>query len=78
MESISCHITLLIINSLGGGHTNAHTYRCPHRDNFKKLCVLACAPGLKTILGAANVILCVIIIIDCNDTVLNSDNTNTP
>ena len=25
MESISCHITPLVINSLGGGHTHAHT-----------------------------------------------------
>ena len=34
--SISCHITSLVINSLGGGHTNTHTYRCLHRNNFKK------------------------------------------
>ena len=36
MESISCHITPLVINSLGGVHTNTHTYRCLHRNNFKK------------------------------------------
>ena len=35
MESISRHITPLVINSLGGGHTHTHTDN-PHRINFKK------------------------------------------
>ena len=26
MESISCHIMPLVINSLGGGHTHTHTH----------------------------------------------------
>ena len=45
MESISCHITPLVINSLGGGHTHTHTHTHAHththtddlhRINFKK------------------------------------------
>ena len=36
MGSISRHIMPLVISSLGGGHTHKHTYRCPHRSNFKK------------------------------------------
>ena len=43
MESISRHITPIVINSLGGGHThthaNTHTHTHtdnPHRINFKK------------------------------------------
>ena len=39
MESISHHITLLVINSLGGGHTHTHANTHtddPHRFNFKK------------------------------------------
>ena len=30
------HIMPLVINSLGGGDTHKHTYRCPHRNNSKK------------------------------------------
>ena len=30
MGSISCHITPLIINSLGGGHTQTHTHTQTH------------------------------------------------
>ena len=55
MGSISCHITPLAINSLGGGHTHTHThkhiYRRPHRNDFKKpgeCRPMAGAPGLKT------------------------------
>ena len=50
MGLISCHITPLVINSLGGRHTRIHTYRHPHRHNFKKPGVPACgwhASGLK-------------------------------
>ena len=36
MGSISHHIMPLVINSLGGRHTHMHTYRCAHRNNFKK------------------------------------------
>ena len=49
MWFISCHITPLAINSLGGGHTHTHThththihthtdtytYRHPHRNNLR-------------------------------------------
>ena len=35
MRSISHHITPLVINSLGCGHTHTHTDD-PHRINFKK------------------------------------------
>ena len=55
MGFISCHITPLVINSLGGRHTHKHThiYRRPHWNNFKKpgTCTLACirlVPGLIT------------------------------
>ena len=46
MGSISCHITPLVINSLGGGDTHTHTHM--HTDvhgqsNSKK----SGAPGLK-------------------------------
>ena len=36
MGSISHHIMALVINSLGDGYTHKHTYRRPHRNNFKK------------------------------------------
>ena len=43
MGSISRHITPLVINSLGGGHTHTHANTQihthtddPHRINFKK------------------------------------------
>ena len=38
MGSISHHITPLVINSLGGGHTHTHTHTRihPHRNNTKK------------------------------------------
>ena len=38
MGSITHHIMPLVNNSLGGGdtHTHKYTYRCPHRNNFKK------------------------------------------
>ena len=36
MGSISCYITPLVINSLGGRDTYKHTYRHLHRNNFKK------------------------------------------
>ena len=39
MGSVSCHITPLVINSLGGRHTRKHTHTHtddPHRFNFKK------------------------------------------
>ena len=48
MGSISHHITPLVINSLGGGHT--HTRIHPHRNNTKKPGARwpkAGAPGLK-------------------------------
>ena len=34
MEFISRYY--IVINSLRGGHTHKHTYRFPHRNNFKK------------------------------------------
>ena len=43
MGSISHHITPLVINSLGGGHTHTHTFA--DRSNSKK----PGAPGLKII-----------------------------
>ena len=52
MESISHHIMPLVINTLGGGHTNTHThtYRHPHRNNLKKPAMRQPhAPGLTTI-----------------------------
>ena len=45
MKSISCHITPLVINSLGGSHTHIHVNTHTddlHRINFKKP-----VPGLK-------------------------------
>ena len=38
MGSISCHITPLVVDSLGCAHTHIHmsTYICPHRNNLKK------------------------------------------
>ena len=50
MGFISCHITPLVINNLGGGHTHMHThthacthtytftytYRHPHKNNVKR------------------------------------------
>ena len=30
MGSISCHITPIVINSLGGGHTHTHKYTHTH------------------------------------------------
>ena len=47
MESISRHITSLVINSLGGRHT--HIYRYPHRNNFKKPGARQHVPGSKRI-----------------------------
>ena len=37
-QSISHHITPLVINGLGGGHTDTHTHAYRHADqnNFKK------------------------------------------
>ena len=49
MGSISHYITPLVINSLGG-HTNTHTYRCLHENNFEKPGVhwpVVGTPGLK-------------------------------
>ena len=50
MGSISRHITPIVINSLGGGHThtyaNTHTDD-PHRINCKKPGVCQRVPGLK-------------------------------
>ena len=45
MGSISHHITLLVIHSLGGGHTNTHTriQTFTDRSNSKK----PGAPGFK-------------------------------
>ena len=34
MRSISCHIMPLVINNLGGGHTNTHKYT--HTDIHTK------------------------------------------
>ena len=57
MESISGHITPLVINSLGGEHAHTHTHtdthththtythRRPHRNNFKKPGVLRPVAG---------------------------------
>jgi len=50
--SISHHITLLVINSLGGGHTNTQIHTHTHitdKSNFKKpsACFDRCMPGLK-------------------------------
>ena len=50
MGSISCHITQLVINSLGGGHTQTHMHTDVHgQSSSKKLgaCQLH-VPGLKT------------------------------
>ena len=50
MESISHHITPLVIDSLGGGHTHANTHTDdPHMFNFKKPGARrpARTPGLK-------------------------------
>ena len=55
IESISHHIMPLVINSLGSGHTQTytHTYRRPHKNNFKKPGTCQCMPGLKiTVLPA--------------------------
>ena len=55
MESISCHITPLDINSLGSEHTHTHANTHtddPHRTNCKKPCVPATGlhmPGLKIV-----------------------------
>ena len=54
MESISHHITLLVINSLGGGHTHTHTNTDthtddPHRMNFKK-------PGMSRPVAGAHLV----------------------
>ena len=46
MGSISHHITPVVINGLGRGHTHTHTDN-PHRINFKKLGVRQPMPGLK-------------------------------
>ena len=50
MGSISHHITPLVINSLGGGHTHTHILKFVDRSNTKKPGVCrpaAAAPGLK-------------------------------
>ena len=50
MGCISRHITTLVINSLEGGDTHTQTYRCPHRNSFKrsrKPTCGWCTPGLK-------------------------------
>ena len=56
MESISCHITPLVITSLGGRHTHKHTYTRtytdkPHRIKFKKpgMHQQLPVPGLQTL-----------------------------
>ena len=54
MGFISHHITPLVINSFGNGHTHTHTHAHtddPHRINFKKPGArwpMAGTPGLKT------------------------------
>ena len=30
------YITPLVINALGGGHTDTHAYQCANQSNFKK------------------------------------------
>ena len=49
--SISHHITPLVINSLGGGHThaNTHMHTFVDRSNSKKPGAGRSAPGLKTV-----------------------------
>ena len=42
MKSISCHVMLLVINSIGGGHTNAHTY------TYRYSWIRYTTPGLKS------------------------------
>ena len=54
MRFISHHITPLVINSLGGGHTNTHTDVCTEtisRNQAAPACVWCDrhAPGLKKI-----------------------------
>ena len=52
MGSISHHITPLVINSLGGGHTHTYTHRRQNQflETRRALRALACSqhvPGLK-------------------------------
>jgi len=52
--SISHHITPLVINSLGGGHTHTHTHRYCGQKQFQETSHAGFsrhAPGLKTFLG---------------------------
>ena len=49
-QPISHYITSLVINALGGGHSDTHTYQHMNQSNFKKTgaCGLwLCSPGLK-------------------------------
>ena len=49
-QPISCHITPLVNNALGGGHTDTHTYWHENQSNFKKQGVCGQrlhVPGLK-------------------------------
>ena len=49
-RSILHHIMPLVINGLGGGHTDTHAYRHADQNNFKKPGMRGlppCAPGLK-------------------------------
>ena len=59
MASISHHITPLVINSLGGEHihANTHTYRHPHRNNFKK-------PGVRWSVASTLLVLVIILTYD--------------
>ena len=49
MAYITPHIISLVINALGGRHTDTHTYRCMNQSNFKNQARTAFGrtPGLK-------------------------------
>ena len=64
MGSISRHITPLVINSLGGGHTRKHTHTHihthtddPHRINFKKPGVRRPQAGARLVLKKQSMLL---------------------
>ena len=46
----------LVVNALGGRHTDTHTYRHASQSNFKKPGIRPHAPGLKIVLTFAKMI----------------------